>query len=217
MSGSPSLISSKARPTNIAARSSTAPEHTGTLEQMDPQDSNQELNQFSSTLNEPTTTRSPNLPSTQIFFERDARTNPALPPHRRSSNNILVDNSSGGGVFVASDGSLVRSSTGFKAGTVLGNYRSPFDHNMVHRTIENGNSAISQQYIEPLPSVSLAYPVPSRLTRSAMVSTAQLMPQHAPECALDGTLVRESALRSNLKAHISPTEVSGLIWPLVEY
>lgn len=52
----------------------------------------------------------------------------------------------GGGVYVAADGSIVRSDAGFRTWSVPGNYRNRNDYNMVHRGPIGSVNAEAQQY-----------------------------------------------------------------------
>ncbi|KAJ8117298.1 hypothetical protein OPT61_g1477 [Boeremia exigua] len=98
---------------------------------------------------EAATTEASSSPTMQTVFERDTRANNSESARAYPLNCLLIYDSSGSSVFVAPDGSIVRSSAGFKAGTVPGNYRSPFDHNMVHRTCVNAKTASAQQHTGP--------------------------------------------------------------------
>ena len=140
----------KAKPVEIAASSSPSPPNADTFDRMEhlktlhpPRDLGE---RFSSALDF-TPTKAPPLPPS--CFQDDARAAPAPLPSAPSSNIRTANNHSGGGIYIAPDGSVVRSPAGFRAGTVPGNYRSRFDHSMVYRAPGSGVRSFGQQHYAP--------------------------------------------------------------------
>lgn len=80
-------------------------------------------------------------------------TAPPFVPH-------VASHPTGGDVFVAPDGALVRSDAGFKAGSVPGNYRNRTDYSMVHRTPGSGMRVVAQQYPVQTVPPRQAFPIP---------------------------------------------------------
>lgn len=88
----------------------------------------------------------PPLPPRSLF-EGIARAPPTFVPSAPAPPAVTRPTDSR--LYVAPDGTHVRSSAGFRAGTVPGNYRSPFDHNMVHHGFGRGMPSSSQPIYGP--------------------------------------------------------------------
>ena len=146
-----------------------------------------------------TPTKAPSPPPSRSSYEHEARSGLArvapLPPPPLGAYGLpqvpvataspFVPNAAshltGGGVYIAHDGSLVRSDAGFRAGSVPGDYRNRKDYIMVHRGPAGDMRAVAQQYFGPAETQDGYTPTPQHVapTMSAPVPTQASLPTAA--------------------------------------
>ncbi|KAF1358163.1 hypothetical protein EJ07DRAFT_157165 [Lizonia empirigonia] len=130
-------------------------------------------------------TRAPSPPPPRSYLEDAAR----APPVSNSSTAVLGPPVDTGNTHtmshVAPDGSLVRSSAGFRS-AVPGSYRSPFDYNVQRRAAGSGTGSFAPQYSLSASYAALGFPsapnqapVASTRTPPSVSQTQAVIP--APE------------------------------------
>lgn len=123
-------------------------------------------------------TRAPSPPPPRGFFEDTARDALSLNQPAHTFGPHLVTSSTGGISHVGPDGSFMRSSAGFEIDSMPGNYRSPFNHNMVYQAPGSGTRSFAQRRttqappitLPPAPVASAPVLVPARQTRAVIPS-----------------------------------------------
>lgn len=203
MSAVSSPTAPEAKPAKIAASSSPPCPTADTFDRMqcfEARYSTQYLGDRFSSAGNPEHTRAPSPRPPRCFFEDTARTPATVNQAAPTPGHPLRSKNAGSITRVAPDGSLFRSSTGFRAGAVPGNYRNCFDHNLVHRAAANGPRPSTQQYgfVEPFtastssaahslshrPVASAAAPVPVHQIRPVVPpAEARILSRHFPALA----------------------------------
>ena len=127
-------------------------------------------------------TRAPSPPPPRGFFEDTARAALSLNQPAHTFGPHLMTSSTGGISHVGPDGSFVRRPAGFEIDSVPGNYRSPFNHNMIYQAPASGTRSFAQRdgFVEqhspqalpvtlpPAPVASAPVLVPARQTRAVI-------------------------------------------------
>ncbi|KAF9692260.1 hypothetical protein EKO04_009751 [Ascochyta lentis] len=180
MSANSSPTTPKAKPADIAAPSSLSSIHAGAPGGMAPSehDSDQGLGHRSADPRSLEYTQAPNPQPPRSSFEGTARDPNAPVRHWPTFGSFVMTGHAAGPSRVALSGSNVRSSAGFKIGAVPGNYRSPFDHNMVHRSPKGGLRPFPQHHhasaMSPSQVLSAATPLVQAPRASVPVSAPQV-------------------------------------------